>query len=55
MPPDSKLPEMAAKTREILGRVQRMVPPMLEHFHKGEAMMAVRLCSTTRLKLTMPE
>ncbi|KAH6691535.1 YjeF domain-containing protein [Plectosphaerella plurivora] len=36
MPSDSKLPEMAARTKEILGRVQRLVPPMLDHFHKGQ-------------------
>lgn len=29
-------PEMSSKTREILGRARRMVPPMLEKFHKGE-------------------
>ncbi|TEA12577.1 ATP-dependent (S)-NAD(P)H-hydrate dehydratase [Colletotrichum sidae] len=27
---------MSAATKEILGRVQRMVPPMLEKFHKGQ-------------------
>lgn len=29
-------PKMSAKTREILARAGRMVPPMLEKFHKGE-------------------
>lgn len=28
--------EMSAATREILGKVRQMVPPMLEKFHKGE-------------------
>lgn len=28
-------PEMSAKTREVLGRVRQMVPPMLDKFHKG--------------------
>ncbi|KAF4835834.1 ATP-dependent (S)-NAD(P)H-hydrate dehydratase [Colletotrichum tropicale] len=27
---------MSSATKEILGRVQRMVPPMLEKFHKGQ-------------------
>ncbi|KLU84359.1 YjeF protein [Magnaporthiopsis poae ATCC 64411] len=31
-----RMPEMSAATREILGRVRRMVPPMLERFHKGQ-------------------
>lgn len=28
-------PEMSAATKEILGKVRQMVPPMLEKFHKG--------------------
>ncbi|KAG6130482.1 hypothetical protein E4U38_004447 [Claviceps purpurea] len=31
-----KGPEMSATTREILGRVRRMIPPMLDKFHKGQ-------------------
>ncbi|KAF9879696.1 hypothetical protein CkaCkLH20_02507 [Colletotrichum karsti] len=27
---------MSSATKEILGRVQRMIPPMLEKFHKGQ-------------------
>lgn len=27
---------MSSKTKEILGRARRMVPPMLDKFHKGE-------------------
>ncbi|PKS06470.1 hypothetical protein jhhlp_007218 [Lomentospora prolificans] len=33
---DSSQPTMSSKTREILSRAQRMVPPMLEKFHKGQ-------------------
>ncbi|ROT37209.1 YjeF domain-containing protein [Sodiomyces alkalinus F11] len=33
---DSKPPEMSAATKEVLGRVRRMIPPMLNHFHKGQ-------------------
>ncbi|KAG6015593.1 hypothetical protein E4U54_003296 [Claviceps lovelessii] len=29
-------PEMSATTRGILGKVRRMIPPMLEKFHKGQ-------------------
>lgn len=29
-------PEMSSATKTILGKVQRMVPPMLEAFHKGQ-------------------
>ena len=28
-------PEMSKTTREILVKVKKMVPPMLERFHKG--------------------
>lgn len=28
--------EMSAATKEILGKVRQMVPPMLEKFHKGK-------------------
>ncbi|KAG5916352.1 hypothetical protein E4U61_003687 [Claviceps capensis] len=31
-----KGPEMSATTREILGRARRMIPPMLNKFHKGQ-------------------
>jgi hypothetical protein len=29
-------PEMSKTTREILAKVKKMVPPMLEKFHKGK-------------------
>ncbi|XP_044724833.1 carbohydrate kinase domain-containing protein [Hirsutella rhossiliensis] len=29
-------PEMSAATRDVLGRVRRMIPPMLDKFHKGQ-------------------
>ncbi|KAG6005131.1 hypothetical protein E4U21_000385 [Claviceps maximensis] len=29
-------PEMSVTTREILGKVRRMIPPMLDTFHKGQ-------------------
>ncbi|KAG5977813.1 hypothetical protein E4U55_006545 [Claviceps digitariae] len=29
-------PEMSATTRGILGKVRRMIPPMLDKFHKGQ-------------------
>lgn len=32
----SEHPEMSTATREILGKVRQMVPPMLEKFHKGQ-------------------
>jgi ATP-dependent NAD(P)H-hydrate dehydratase len=28
-------PEMSSATKQILGKVQRMIPPMLDKFHKG--------------------
>lgn len=28
-------PEMSAATKDVLAKVQRMIPPMLESFHKG--------------------
>lgn len=31
----AEAPEMSAATRELLGKVRQMVPPMLEKFHKG--------------------
>ncbi|KAK3382820.1 Ribokinase-like protein [Lasiosphaeria ovina] len=34
--PSSSAPSMSAATKEMLARVQRMVPPMLEKFHKGQ-------------------
>lgn len=36
----SAQPEMSAATREILGKVRQMVPPMLEKFHKGASTAA---------------
>ncbi|KAK0377331.1 carbohydrate kinase [Colletotrichum melonis] len=36
MSSDSSTPEMSAATKDILSRVQRMIPPMLEKFHKGQ-------------------
>jgi hypothetical protein len=35
MSTDVATPNMSAATKDILARVQRMVPPMLERFHKG--------------------
>ncbi|KAF4510740.1 hypothetical protein G6O67_002608 [Ophiocordyceps sinensis] len=32
----SRAPEMSAATRGVLARVRRMVPPMLDKFHKGQ-------------------
>ncbi|KAL7912152.1 Ribokinase-like protein [Trichoderma velutinum] len=29
-------PEMSASTRSVLGKVRRMIPPMLDTFHKGQ-------------------
>ncbi|KAF6841429.1 ATP-dependent (S)-NAD(P)H-hydrate dehydratase [Colletotrichum plurivorum] len=34
--PSETAPTMPPATKEILGRVQRMIPPMLEKFHKGQ-------------------
>lgn len=31
-----QLPAMSSKTMSLLARARRMVPPMLEKFHKGE-------------------
>lgn len=31
----SSTPTMSAATKEVLVRVRRMIPPMLETFHKG--------------------
>lgn len=28
-------PEMSPTTKELLGRVRQLVPPMLDKFHKG--------------------
>lgn len=41
---------MSSATKEILGRVRQLVPPMLDKFHKGESPpvlrdRCVRLCS----------
>jgi len=41
-------PEMSPATRDILMKVRKMVPPMLEKFHKGRAH------STTTLPVTNP-
>jgi len=32
----SEKPEMSTTTRELLGKVRKMIPPMLEQFHKGQ-------------------
>lgn len=29
---------MSSATKEILGRVRQLVPPMLDKFHKGESL-----------------
>lgn len=34
MPGDA--PEMSSKTKEILTKVKKMIPPMLQSFHKGK-------------------
>ncbi|KAL0938668.1 YjeF domain containing protein [Colletotrichum truncatum] len=36
MPSETTPPTMSSATKEILSRVQRMIPPMLEKFHKGQ-------------------
>jgi ATP-dependent NAD(P)H-hydrate dehydratase len=28
-------PKMSSATKDVLSKVQRMIPPMLEKFHKG--------------------
>lgn len=28
--------DMSAATKEVLGRVRQLVPPMLDKFHKGQ-------------------
>ncbi|KAI9171616.1 ATP-dependent (S)-NAD(P)H-hydrate dehydratase [Paramyrothecium foliicola] len=33
---DTSAPEMSASTRSTLTKVQRLIPPMLEKFHKGQ-------------------
>lgn len=30
--------DMSSATRDVLGKVRQMVPPMLEKFHKGKAL-----------------
>jgi hypothetical protein len=42
MPSELSVPEMTAPTKEILSKVQRMIPPMLEKFHKGRSVAALR-------------
>jgi hypothetical protein len=44
MSPDT--PKMSQSTRDILLKVRKMIPPMLEKFHKGTS-----LHPTTPLKL----
>jgi ATP-dependent NAD(P)H-hydrate dehydratase len=29
-------PKMSAATKDVISKVQRMIPPMLEKFHKGQ-------------------
>ncbi|KAK1623607.1 Ribokinase-like protein [Colletotrichum phormii] len=36
MSSDPSTPAMSAATKDVLGRMQRMIPPMLEKFHKGQ-------------------
>ncbi|KAL7628829.1 hypothetical protein AAE478_000344 [Parahypoxylon ruwenzoriense] len=36
MSPEAVVVDMSPATREILGKVRQMVPPMLERFHKGQ-------------------
>lgn len=35
MTAENPQPNMSAATKDVLARVQRLIPPMLEHFHKG--------------------
>jgi hypothetical protein len=39
MSPD--MPQMSQATRDILFKVSKMVPPMLEKFHKGSSITAI--------------
>lgn len=32
----AETPQMSRATRDVLMRVRKMIPPMLEKFHKGE-------------------
>lgn len=41
MPSDASKPDMSAATKDVLTKVQRMIPPMLDTFHKG-------MCSLSR-------
>lgn len=45
MSPDSSTtpPDMSPATREILGRVRQMIPPMLEKFHKGVSTLSYQV------------
>ncbi|KAF7542509.1 hypothetical protein G7Z17_g11517 [Cylindrodendrum hubeiense] len=36
MSTDNATPNMSAATKDVLARVQRIIPPMLEKFHKGQ-------------------
>ncbi|KAL7925007.1 carbohydrate kinase [Trichoderma austrokoningii] len=36
MPTVTEAPNMSASTRNVLGKVRRMVPPLLDTFHKGQ-------------------
>jgi hypothetical protein len=42
-PHETSHPNMSVKAREILSKAQRMIPPMLERFHKGECLMSEEL------------
>lgn len=33
-------PDMTAATSAVLAKVRRMIPPMLDKFHKGELLIA---------------
>jgi ATP-dependent NAD(P)H-hydrate dehydratase len=37
----SSKPDMSAATKDVLAKVQRMIPPMLESFHKGSNQFAI--------------
>lgn len=37
---------MSSATKEILGRVRQLIPPMLDKFHKGESLPPKQLRPT---------
>lgn len=47
---------MSSATKEILGRVRQLVPPMLDKFHKGESLpeAAASNCVRARAEVDHP-